>query len=225
MSGSPDVQRPTFEAVQGRADRLYLLDAAGFGLTCSTMNPLPVEKYTRPPRPGVRSEPKVIGSKKSDRGVAQPAGRRLETGFVDEPRGAEPRRGQAALERARARTGGLGHIREGQVADLQQVADGLADRIHEVGVRQRLGRGPDGPRGGGQGQCEDASGEHETVGGRPEARGAYGQRCELLGVARGRPLEVELGGPPARTRSPAHEVDHPPEVAFGAWCLALRQPL
>ena len=35
-------------------------------MTCKMMKPLPVEKYTRPPKPGVMSEPKVINSKKSD---------------------------------------------------------------------------------------------------------------------------------------------------------------
>ena len=41
-------------------------------MTCITMNPLPVEKYTRPPKPEVMSEPKVIGSKKSDWAILTP---------------------------------------------------------------------------------------------------------------------------------------------------------
>ena len=43
-----------------------------FGWTCNTMNPLPVSKYTRPPKPGVMSEPGVRGSKKSDSAMIRP---------------------------------------------------------------------------------------------------------------------------------------------------------
>jgi hypothetical protein len=41
-------------------------------MTCSVMKPLFVAKYTRPPKPGVMSEPNVIGSKKSDSAMFRP---------------------------------------------------------------------------------------------------------------------------------------------------------
>src|SRR6266498_2946860 len=54
-------------------ERCYLLDGgATAGMTSMVMNPLPVRRYTRPPKPGVMSEPIVIGSKKSDSAMIRP---------------------------------------------------------------------------------------------------------------------------------------------------------
>ena len=48
------------------------LRGVGAGMTCIRMNPLPVGKYTRPPKGDVMSEPIAIGSKKSDSAMGRP---------------------------------------------------------------------------------------------------------------------------------------------------------